>query len=204
MPLIPYPSATRQKIGTTGAANRITEYPPIDGTTLALANPSRITHISPATDDQITIDRAPSRWRLGITFGEMITGSPIAQAFETFLARLEDSDNYADFPLGLRAPSWTGTSTITATAVNAITVASLPAGIADGDFVRVGGRLAKAESVAAALRQITLLPRPLGAVGDSFGPGTHWRGRMAGAAQYSVPTRNGMIGSVTLDLIEVI
>ena len=202
MPLIAYPSVVRTY--PSGRPSR-TLFPPISGIDLRLANPSRITHLSPSTDDQVTIDRAPSRWRATVTYDAMRSGTPLATAFETFLARMEDTDNYADFPLGARAPSWTGTTTVSASAVNALRLASIPTGMAVGDFIRVGPRLGKIEAlVSGAVNEITVLPRGIGAATETIGPGTHWRGRMAGGGQYSAPTREGILGPVTLDLIEVI
>ena len=204
MPLIDYPSVVRTY--PSGKPSR-TLTPPVNATDLRLVNPSRVTHISPATDDQITIDRAPSRWKLTITFGEMKSGSDLGNAFETFLALLEDTDNYADFPIGLRAPSWTGTTTISSIAGNALrTASSPPQGMKVGDFIRVGPRLGKIDALVTggAGNEIGVLPRGLGAAGETISAGTHWRGRMAGAAQYSSPSSNGFIGPVTLDLNEVI
>ena len=202
MPLIPYPSVAHSS-SRPGAVAR-TRHPPIQRSSLELTNPSRITHIAPATDDQITIDRAPSRWRLSLTFDLMRADSPMARAVQRFLAQMEDSDNYADFPLGARAPSWTGTTTISSISSNTITLASVPTGMAEGDFIRVGPRLAMIEDLAGALQQITIRPRPLGAAGETISPGTHWRGRLQGNAQYSAPSAGGFFGPVALNLIEVI
>ena len=176
---------------------------PINGTSLQLSNPSKVTHIVPATDDQITVRRAQDRWHYKVTVGEFMTGTQVANEFELFMAQMFNQENFADFPLGLRAPSWTASTTISSVSGNTITLASMPAAMQVGDFIRIGHRLAKVESMARALRQITVLPR-IGAVNETVTQGDAFRGRLRGTGAYEMPTQNGFVGPTTIDLIEVI
>lgn len=211
MPLIPYPSiSVTQGVGSNPPTSR--KEMPIEGVDLHLTTPGRVVHRA-INDDRFIVDRSQSRWALSVTYGVEPPDQPLGIAHQRWLAQMHqlDLNNFSDVPIGNRAnATMTATLTITAISNNVVTysVGATPANAVlptEGQFVRVGNRLAMVESITTSTNQIVLLPLPDDAqTGQTITAGTHMRSRLMGGGEYNAPSRNLLLEERTIEFAEVI
>lgn len=206
MALVQIPSVT-ETLGSidpaTGDRRTKTFTMGIDGMDLYLDHPGRVVHTA-LNDDRAVIERQEPRWAMSITISPVQSNSELGRAMQSFLAQISDLNNFAEWPLGLRANrAYTSTTTIQSISGNALTLGSGGSGLAANQFLRIGTRLAMATSFAEAGNELVVTPN-VGVVGETVAPATTFRARLDGNGEYSAPSRNGLIGPITLKLKEVI
>lgn len=206
MPLINLPTVTT-RLGpqdpNSGERPATTYRLGIDGINLYLDHPGRVVHTA-LNDDRAVIERQAPRWAMELTIAAEHADSEMGFAIQNFMAQMSDLNNYAEWPLGMRAnTTYTSTTTIQSISGNALVLGSGGSGLAANQFLRIGTRLVMATSFADAGNQLIATPN-VGAVGDTVAPATTFRARLDGDGSYEMPSRNGLIGPFMVKLKEVI
>ena len=180
---------------------------PYDGVNLRLYNPNRVVHISPGTEDQFVINRGiGDRWQLSVTFGEVESGTELADEYEGWLSDMHDLGNYSELPLGRSANPVSllaASPTISSKSGNTFTLSSALTGMKRNQFVRVGSRLAQLKSVNHAAAEYTWKPL-IGGTGDYVDGAKTFLGRMLGDGSYEGRTADGGFLPMTMQFQEVI